>query len=120
VIVSTPISPKFDNEPQVYRKPRADVFTALLVVALLAILFATWVLWLVMGTYNYKIKGGPSAARNESAPFANVAGTGHRRAALVGVPFANVAGTLRVPSAGYGTRSVPTTLHPGTDAPSPV
>ena len=100
--MSTPISPKFDDQPQVYRKPRADVFTTLLVIALLAILLATAMLWMVMGTYEYKFKGGPPATWNESAPSAKVAGT------------------RRVPSAGYGTRSVPTTLHLGTDAPSPV
>jgi hypothetical protein len=59
--VSTPTSPKSSDEPvqQFYRKPRADVFTVLLVIALLAIILATTVLWLVMQDYQYKLKDGP-------------------------------------------------------------
>ena len=64
--MSTPTSPKSDDEsaaPQFYRKPRADVFTVMLIIALLAILLATVVLWMVMSTYEYKIKGGPVAGQ---------------------------------------------------------
>ena len=56
------------NEPsggQVYRKPRADVYTVLLVVALLALIIATSALWLVMKEYEYTINGGPEAAWNQ-------------------------------------------------------
>ncbi len=61
--MSTPTSPKFDEQPEAprFRKPRADVYTVLLVISLLAIILATVVLWLVMQTYDYKIKGGPVA-----------------------------------------------------------
>ena len=46
---------------QEYRKPRADVYTVLLVVALLMVLLATAVLWMTMKEdYNYEIKGGPN------------------------------------------------------------
>jgi hypothetical protein len=44
---------------QEYRKPRADVYTVLLVVALLIILLGTAALWMTMKEYNYDIKGGP-------------------------------------------------------------
>ena len=46
--------------PQEYRKPRADVYTVLLVVALLIILLATAVLWMTMNKYDDMIKGGPN------------------------------------------------------------
>jgi hypothetical protein len=59
--VRTPTSPKSSEKPveQLYRKPRADVFTVLLVIALLGIIVATYALWLVMQDYDYKIKGAP-------------------------------------------------------------
>ncbi|MGO9108994.1 MAG: hypothetical protein ACLP9L_07155 [Thermoguttaceae bacterium] len=46
--------------PQEYRKPRADVYTVVLVVALLMILFGTAALWMTMKEYDYMIKGGPN------------------------------------------------------------
>ena len=46
---------------QEYRKPRADVYTVLLVIALLAIMVATGALWMTMkDDYNNDIKGGPN------------------------------------------------------------
>ncbi len=45
---------------QEYRKPRADVYTVLLVVALLIIVLATVFLWMSMKEYDYMIKGGPT------------------------------------------------------------
>ena len=71
--MSTPISPKFDEPPAEphYRKPQADVYTVLLVISLLAILLATVVLWLVMQTYDYKIKGGPVAVSVEHSAVSN-------------------------------------------------
>jgi hypothetical protein len=46
-------------EAPLYRKPQADVFTVLLVIALLGLIIATTVLWMVMKDYDYAIKGGP-------------------------------------------------------------
>jgi hypothetical protein len=45
---------------QEYRKPRADVYTVLLVVALLMLLLGTAALWMTMKEYNNDIKGGPN------------------------------------------------------------
>jgi hypothetical protein len=41
------------------RRAHADIYTVLLVVALLVILLATGLLWALMRVYDYKIKGGP-------------------------------------------------------------
>ena len=49
-----------EEAPQVYRKPRADIYTFLLVVALMAIILATTVLWMTMKEYDNLIKGGPT------------------------------------------------------------
>ena len=67
--MSTPTSAKAGKQPvsQFYRKPRADVYTVLLVVALLAIILATVVLWQMMGEYENKIKGGPPLVWNPPA-----------------------------------------------------
>jgi hypothetical protein len=46
-------------EPQVYRKPKADIYTLMLSIALIVIVLATCVLWMVMKVYNYETKGGP-------------------------------------------------------------
>ena len=47
--------------PQEYRKPQADVYTVLLVVALIAIALGTAALWMTMKEdYEYTIKGGPN------------------------------------------------------------
>jgi len=43
-----------------YRKPRADVYTVALVLALLALLLGILCLYAQMATYNYQIKGGPT------------------------------------------------------------
>jgi len=46
---------------QDYRKPAANVYTVLLLVALILILFGTWALWMTMKEdYDYMIKGGPN------------------------------------------------------------
>ena len=54
-------------EPQVYRKPRADVYTVLLSIALIAVAIAATVLWLTMGQYHDEIKGGPTPVWNHPA-----------------------------------------------------
>jgi hypothetical protein len=54
--------------PEEYRKPRADVYTVLLVVALIAILLGTAALWMMMKEdYNNEIKGGPNPAWHRPA-----------------------------------------------------
>jgi hypothetical protein len=45
-----------------HRKPRADLYTVLLVIALIAILVAITFLWLELSYYGYKTKGGPPLA----------------------------------------------------------
>lgn len=47
-------------EAPLYRKPRADLYTVLLVLALLAVLIGILFLYLEMETYDFKFKGGPS------------------------------------------------------------
>jgi hypothetical protein len=56
--------PKSSNNPggENFRKPRADLYTILLVIALLAILVAILFLYLHMQSYNFDIKGGPPVA----------------------------------------------------------
>jgi len=44
------------------RKPKADLYTALLAVALVALLVAILFLYLYMNLYEFKFKGGPTAA----------------------------------------------------------
>ena len=56
-----------------YRKPRADVYTVLLVIALLAILLAIVALYAEMTVYNFELRGGPPvtlAPRPQLAPVA--------------------------------------------------
>jgi hypothetical protein len=49
---------------QEYRKPQADLYTLLLVVALLMLILATAILWMTMKEYDYQIKGGPNPTWN--------------------------------------------------------
>ena len=46
-------------EAPVYRKARPDLYTLLLVIALMAILVAIFVLWAYNKEFNYDFKGGP-------------------------------------------------------------
>jgi len=48
-----------ENATGPYRKPRPDMYTALLAIALVAILLAILALWLEMSVYNFEFKGGP-------------------------------------------------------------
>jgi hypothetical protein len=43
-----------------YRKPEADLYTVLLVIALIAVLIGILFLYLEMGTYDFKFQGGPA------------------------------------------------------------
>ena len=55
--------PKSSNNPGgTFRKPRADLYTILLVIALLAILVAILFLYLHMQSYNFELKAGPPVA----------------------------------------------------------
>jgi hypothetical protein len=54
-------------EPQVYRKPRADIYTVMLSVALIAAALASTALWMTMGEYHNEIKGGPNPTWNRPA-----------------------------------------------------
>jgi hypothetical protein len=59
---------KPDDRGEAYRKPRPDVFTMLLVIALLAILLGITVLWVHMSTvFDWKLKGGPSVTMGVGA-----------------------------------------------------
>ncbi len=42
-----------------YRKPRADVYTVLLIIAMIALLVGILCLWAEMDAYEWKLKGGP-------------------------------------------------------------
>ena len=48
-----------------HRKPRPDLYTVLLALALVAVLVAIVFLWLEMSAYDYKSKGGPPMAMAE-------------------------------------------------------
>ena len=52
--VRTPVGP--------HRKPKADMYTVLLVIALIAVIVAIIFLWAEMSFYDYKSKGGPPVA----------------------------------------------------------
>jgi cell division protein FtsL len=43
-------------EAQTYRKPRADIYTLLLSLAMIALIVASTMLWLTMSEYNKEIK----------------------------------------------------------------
>jgi hypothetical protein len=55
-------SPRSNDEsgPQLYRRPRFDVYSMLLLIALGMLILGTVVLWLVSADYDYKFKGGPN------------------------------------------------------------
>ncbi len=57
-----------------YRKPRADLYTVLLILALIAILLAIICLYLEMKMYDFEFKGAPVAASLEVSVTADVAG----------------------------------------------
>jgi hypothetical protein len=48
-----------------YRKPRADLYTVLLTLALIAILLGILCLYLEMKMYDFKLNGAPVAAAPE-------------------------------------------------------
>ncbi len=47
------------DKPVQYRRPRADVFTVLLLIALMALGVGIAALWALMADYKYEFKGGP-------------------------------------------------------------
>lgn len=50
-----------------YRKPRADVYTVLLVLALLALIAGILCLWGENAEYEWKYKGGPTVSASAEA-----------------------------------------------------
>ncbi len=56
-----------------YRKPRADIYTVLLVLALVALVVGIVMLWLEMDLYQWKFTGGPRAAIEFSTPTRAIA-----------------------------------------------
>ncbi len=54
-----------NNSGGPYRKPRADLYTVLLILALVAILLAILCLYFEMKMYDFKFKGAPVAAALE-------------------------------------------------------
>lgn len=58
-----------------YRKPRPDVYTVLLVLALICLLLGVFCLYFEMDMYEWKLKGGPSVRAD---PPTAVAVGGHR------------------------------------------
>ncbi len=54
----------FEEQPQQqaprYRKPRADLYTMLLLIAWIALLLGILVLYLEMKEYNFEFKGAPA------------------------------------------------------------
>ena len=59
-----------DKAATVYRKPRTNVYTVLLVISLLAIIVGCVFLYLFMADYDFKIKGGPTASQWRPAALA--------------------------------------------------
>ena len=57
-----------------YRKPRADLYTVLLMLALIAILLAILCLYLEMKIYDFKFKGATAAATLEVPTTADMVG----------------------------------------------
>ena len=48
-----------ENAAGPYRKPRANVYTVLLVIALVALLLAIYALFLELDDFKFEFKGGP-------------------------------------------------------------
>ncbi len=56
----SPLSPTSEKPGGPYRKPRADVFTVLLVIALVALILGIVCLYAEMEAYQWKFDGGPT------------------------------------------------------------
>ncbi len=70
---------KSSNNPGgTFRKPRADLYTVLLVIALLAILVAILFLYLHMQSYNFELKAGPPVVMIAANLGVLVSGFGNR------------------------------------------
>jgi hypothetical protein len=66
-----------------YRKPKADVYTVLLVITLIALLIAILVLYFEMDMYEWKLEGGPTVSANSSTTLAMNEGSGTRVQRLI-------------------------------------
>ena len=99
--MSLPIS---DDEPVAprYRKPQADLYTVLLIIALLALILGIVCLYFINDMYDWKTDGAPRAtvimervdgepalawARVDTQGVADAAGRGGPRQSLAPCPF---------------------------------
>jgi len=61
--MATELRPKSTDEPEVrYRKQRPDLYTALLVIALVAIILGCVMLYLELQFFEFKYQGAPSVS----------------------------------------------------------
>jgi hypothetical protein len=74
-----------------YRKPRPNVYTVLLVIALLALLLAIYALYMEMDDFHFEIKGGPPVTW--IAP--PVRSAWHGQTCLASAPFSEDCGHVR-------------------------
>ena len=58
----SPLSSASDKPSGPFRKPRADVFTVLLLVALIALILGIVCLYAEMEHYEWRFKGGPTVS----------------------------------------------------------
>lgn len=68
-----------------YRKPRADVYTVMLVLALLALIVGILCLWGENAEYEWKYKGGPAVSALTDVGSTGVSFGNHRPSAPVAV-----------------------------------
>jgi hypothetical protein len=65
-MISSPAGSSANKPGGPYQKPRADVFTVLLVLALIAILLGIVFLWLENELYDWDFKGGSTVSADQS------------------------------------------------------
>ena len=86
----------FEEQPQQqaprYRKPRADLYTMLLLIAWIALLLGILVLYLEMREYNFEFKGAPAmltAPASVRTSMWSCTGSDARDGSRAGVPGGN-------------------------------
>jgi len=69
------MSPRNSTSPSggPYRKPRADVYTILLIIALIALMIGIWRLYDLMAVYEFKFRDASLAPTGRHAAVAMVA-----------------------------------------------
>jgi len=108
------VSPQKSSKPGgPFRRPQADVYTVLLLLALLALILGIVCLYFEMDMYNFEIKGGPTVSAGHTAHY----------------PLSEKGDRYILPERPEGcfVQNVPVPffvthnpLTPGTDAPSPA